>query len=84
MCYPVAEPSHLCFYHAAQAGPYVLGGNALPVYRVPEQCPQGVADLWRACTALDPSARPSACEALMTLQQESRQGSLLGTAYDSM
>lgn len=31
-----------------------------PGRRVPEECPQGIQDLWRACTACDPGERPSA------------------------
>ena len=37
------------------------------VRRVPEDCPQGVADLWQACIVADPSARPSAADAQATL-----------------
>ncbi|KAK9831310.1 hypothetical protein WJX81_001003 [Elliptochloris bilobata] len=36
--------------------------RAMEPFRVPEECPQGVADLWRDCTSLDPAARPSAAE----------------------
>lgn len=36
---------------------------------MPEQCPQGVANLWRACTALDTSARPSATDVLVKLEK---------------
>lgn len=35
--------------------------------RVPEDCPQGVADLWQACIVADPSARPSAADAQAAL-----------------
>ena len=37
--------------------------------RVPEDCPQGVADLWRACMAVDPSVRPSAANVLAALKR---------------
>ena len=30
--------------------------------RVPQDCPQGVVDLWQACIARDPCARPSAAD----------------------
>ena len=33
-----------------------------PVRRVPEDCPQTVADLWQACIQEEPSARPTAAE----------------------
>ena len=43
--------------------------------RVPEECPQGVVNLWRSCVARDPNARPSATavqamlEALLPIQR---------------
>ena len=36
--------------------------------RVPEECPQGVVDLFRACIAQDPGARPSAAEVQAALE----------------
>lgn len=36
-------------------------------YRVPEDCPAGVADLVKACTAHKASARPSAAEVVALL-----------------
>ena len=36
--------------------------------RVPEECPQGVVDLWRSCIAYDPGARPSAAEVQAALE----------------
>lgn len=36
--------------------------------RVPEECPQGVVDLWRSCTAYEPGARPSAAAVQATLE----------------
>ena len=42
---------------------------------MPEDCPQGIADLWRSCIVRDPEARPSAAvvqatlEALLPLQR---------------
>ena len=35
----------------------------LPWHRVPLDCPQGVKDLWRACTEKNPQRRPTAQEA---------------------
>ena len=36
--------------------------------RVPESCPQAIADLWEACTKTDPDERPSAMEVQECLQ----------------
>ena len=38
------------------------------VLRVPEDCPQAIADLWQACTAVDPTARPSAASVQAALE----------------
>lgn len=52
-----------------------------PGRRVPEECPQGVLDLWRACTFHDPMARPSAAdvqaalEGLLQMPRQSLSGS---------
>ena len=37
--------------------------------RVPEDCPQGVADLWQACIAVRPSVRPSAANVQAALKR---------------
>ena len=44
--------------------------KALPLARrVPEDCPLGVADLWQACIADDPSVRPSAANVQAALRR---------------
>lgn len=37
--------------------------------RVPDDCPQNIADLIRACTSEDPGARPSAAAIFTTLSE---------------
>lgn len=37
--------------------------------RVPDECPQGVVDLFRACIAQDPGTRPSAADVQAALEQ---------------
>ena len=37
--------------------------------RVPEDCPQGVVDLWQACIAIEPGARPTAAEVQAALEE---------------
>lgn len=42
-------------------------GMWVPLRSVPDECPQGVEDLWRRCTLLDPGERPSASAVLEAL-----------------
>ena len=37
--------------------------------RVPEECPQGVVDLWRSSMAYDPGARPSAADVQVAVRE---------------
>ena len=48
-------------------------------FRVPEECPQTVADLHDACLQQDPSLRPSVSEAIVQLQLASDSDKALHT-----
>ena len=52
-------------------------------FKVPEECPQAVADLHDACLQQDPSLRPSVSEAIVQLQQASNSAKSLDTNSQS-
>lgn len=75
-----ASPMHPCrclplCRTVLPAGEHAFAG-ALPDPRVPEQCPQAVLELYKQCTAPDPSDRPTAREVEERLNE---LGRLAGT-----